>query len=197
MSNDDFFGKLQRIEADSMSIETYSNEHEQLIDEHRNWLKMIRRERPSKARHFKVAIYIRYYNQTKYDNYLEYHKKQFLDALSLVPNWSFVGFYIDEGMTAPNMETAAEWSRLLEDSFDGKVDLIITQKISNVSKKISEITWCARLLAAQENPIGIYFVSEDIFTLATYYMDDLRDTAFLPEGSDINNRLEQENDRHE
>lgn len=197
MSNDDFFGKLQRIKADSMSIETYSTEHEELIDEHRNWLKMIRRERPSKTRHFKVAIYIRYYNQTKYDNYLEYHKKQFLDALSLVPNWSFVGFYIDEGMTAPNMETAPEWSRLLGDCFEGKVDLIITQKISNVSKKISEITWCARLLAAQENPIGIYFVSEDIFTLASYYMDDLRDTAFLPEGSDINSRLEQENDRHE
>jgi hypothetical protein len=46
------------------------------------------------------------------------------------------------------MENAKEWTRLLEDCFDGKVDLIITQKVSNVSKKPSEISFCARILAA-------------------------------------------------
>ncbi len=195
MSNDEFYGKLKSIEDVQLAIEpVWSSRHEELLEEHKNWLKSIRHERPSKARHFKVAVYIRYYNQTKYDNYLEFHKKSFLDTLELVPNWEFVGFYIDEGMTAPNMETAPEWSRLLEDCFDGKVDLIITQKISNVSKKIHEITWCARLLAAQENPVGIYFISEDVFTLASYYMQDLRDVAFLPEGIEFNNRLEQEYD---
>lgn len=92
------------------------------------------------------------------------------------------------------MENAEDWSRLLDDCMTGKVDLIITQKISNVSKKISEVTWCARLLASLEKPVGIYFVSEDVFTLASYYMQDLRDTVFLPEGFEYNNRLEQAND---
>ena len=40
----------------------------------------------------------------------------------------------------------------------------------------------ARILAAQEKPVGIYFISEDIFTLASYYMKDLHETQFLPEG---------------
>ncbi len=197
MSKDDFFGKLQLIETEQMVIESFCNEHEKLLDEHRNWLNSIRRERPSKASHLRVAIYIRYYNQTKYENYLEYHKKQFLDTLALVPNWTFVGFYVDEGMAAPNMENADEWSRLLDDCIGGKIDLVITQKISNVSRKIPEITWCARLLASLEKPVGIYFISEDVFTLASYYMQDLRDPFFLPEGCDTNNRLEQENDRHD
>ena len=78
------------------------------------------------------------------------------------------------------METAPEWSRLLQDAFDGKVDLIITQKVSNVTRKMHEITILARLLAAQKHPIGIYFISEDIFTLASYYQEDLKDTTFLP-----------------
>ena len=78
------------------------------------------------------------------------------------------------------MESSPEWTRLLNDCFDGKVDLIITQKVSNVSKRIYEITLCARLLAAQNHPIGIYFISEDVFTLASYYREDLRDTYFLP-----------------
>ena len=62
-------------------------------------------------------------------------------------------------------------------------DLIITQKVSNVSKKMPEITICARLLAAQRHPIGIYFISEDLFTLASYYQEDLRDIGFLPDRS--------------
>ncbi len=148
------------------------------IAEHRAWLKSIKHERPLPKRHFKVAVYIRYFNQTKHENYLSYHKQQFMDTISLCPNWEFMGFYVDEGATAPNMESAKEWTRLLQDCFDGKVNLIITQKVSNVSKKQSEITFCARILAAMN--IGIYFISEDIFTLASYYQEDLRDSFFYP-----------------
>ena len=150
------------------------------LAEHRAWLKSIKHESPKPSHPFKVAVYIRYFNQTRYDNYLEKHKQQFLDTIGLCPMWEFVGFYIDEGGTSPNMESAPEWSRLLNDSFEGKVDLIITQKTSNISKKQSELTFCSRLLAALEKPVGIYFVSEDIFTLASYYQEDLRDPFFFP-----------------
>ena len=67
----------------------------------------------------------------------------------------------------------------------GKVNLIITQKVSNVSKKPQEITILSRLLAAQKPPVGIYFISEDIFTLASYYMQDMKDTCFFPEGWEV------------
>ena len=156
------------------------NERARKINEHREWLKRIRHEKPSPAVHFRVAVYIRYFNQTRHENYLDYHIKQFQDTLSLCPNWTLVDFYVDEGSTAPRMESAPEWSRLLQDCFDGKVDLIITQKVSNVSRDPNEISLCARLLAAQTPPIGIYFISEDLFTLASYYMGDLRDMSFFP-----------------
>ncbi len=148
--------------------------------EHKAWLKNIKRETPLPKHNYKVAVYIRYYNQTKHKNYLDYHKKQYLDTLALCPNWDFVGFYVDEGAVAPNMENAKEWSKLLSDCYEGKVNLIITQKASNVSKNLSELTFCARILAALDSPVGIYFVSEDIFTLASYYQEDLRDDYFLP-----------------
>ena len=156
------------------------SEQQTQLAEHRAWLKSIKHERPLPKRHFKVAVYIRYFNQTKYDNYLDFHKQQFIDTIGLCPNWEFVGFYVDEGGTAPNMETAEAWSNLLQDCYDGKVDLIITQKASNVSKKLSEISFCSRILAALEKPVGIYFISEDIYTLASYYQDDLKDPFFLP-----------------
>ena len=151
-----------------------------LLAEHRTWLKSIKRERPLPKKHYRVAVYIRYFNQTRYEDYLSVHKKQFLDTLALCPNWDFVGFYVDEGGTAPNMESAPEWSRLLQDCYDGKIDLVITQKASNISKKLSELAFCARLLASLQRPVGIYFVSEDIYTLASYYHEDLHDPFFLP-----------------
>ncbi len=152
-----------------------------LLLQHKKWLSTIRRERPNAAKAFKVGIYIRFFNQTKHKNYLELHKKQFSDAIALCPKWHLIDYYVDTGPTAPYMENAPEWSRLLSDCVDGKVDLILTQKISNVSHDISEITFCSRALAAMTPPVGIYFISEDIFTLASYYQADLRDIEFLPE----------------
>ncbi len=151
-----------------------------LIATHKAWLKKIKKEYPSPYQFFKVGVYIRYFNQTKYENYLDYHKMQFIDLIHKYPNWTLVDFYVDQGQTAPKMESAPEWCRLLEDCFNKKVDLIITHKVSNISRDANELTLCARLLAAQPHPVGMYFIGEDIYTLASYYQQDLRDRQFFP-----------------
>lgn len=178
----DIFDKLAAVEVtpDFYVPFTGNCEVDQKLHDHKVWLNSIRHEQPSPKKHFRVGIYIRYFNQTKYDNYLDYHIKQYRDTLELCPNWTLVDFYIDEGASAPNMESAKEWCRLLEDCFSGKVDLVITQKVSNVSRKHYEITFLARVLAALPSPVGMYFVSEDIYTLASYYQHDLKDTALFP-----------------
>ena len=187
MSEVDIYQKLTEIEeAPRFSmIFGESSDRSDKISEHRLWLQSIRKEHPLPATPYRVGVYIRYFNQTKYENYLDYHIKNFEDTLALCPKWTLVDFYIDEGATAPNMESAPEWCRLLDDCFDGKVDLIITQKVSNVSKKSQEITFVSRLLAALDKPVGIYFISEDIFTLASYYKADIQDKDFLPEGFQV------------
>lgn len=153
-----------------------------LVAQHRQWLKSIRHETPNPQTPFKVAVYIRFFNQTKYrdEEYLERNKEVFRATLSQYPMWEFVGFYIDNGSTAPYMENSTAWSELLSDCDAGKVDLIITQKVSNVSRDAQEMTICARILAARKPPVGIYFISEDLYTLASYYRDDLREPYFFP-----------------
>ncbi len=183
----DFYEKLTEVAENTQFSFSFSKDkkQEELLTEHRLWLQNIRKERPMPSKHYKVGIYIRYYNQTKYDNYLHYHKKQFSDTMALCPNWELYDFYIDEGSSTPNMENSPEWCRLLEDCMNGKVDLVITQKISNISKKPYEITVISRVLASQKHPVGIYFISEDIFTLASYYLEDMKDTCFFPEGWEL------------
>ena len=182
MENENVFERFTEIAAVTQYGEIFNGDTRkaQEIAQHKAWLQKIRHERPSTVRSYKIGIYIRYFNQTKYENYIYYHKKQFADSIALCPNWELVDFYIDNGASPPNMENAPEWSRLLEDCMSGKVDLIITQKVSNVSRTPEEISICARLLAAQPHPGGIYFISEDIFTLASYYLGDLRDPEFFP-----------------
>ena len=85
-------------------------------------------------------------------------------------------------MAAPHIENSKEWCRLLEDCFLGRVNLIVTQKVSSVSSDPEEMTFLSRVLAAQKKPVGIYFISEDIYTLASYYTQDLHQENLLPEG---------------
>jgi putative DNA recombinase len=172
--------ELEETEYPSFELCLSENWDSPLVAQHKQWLKTIRHETPNPKIPFKVAVYIRYFNQTKYSDYLERNKEVFRTTLSQYPMWEFVGFYIDNGSTAPNMESAVAWSELLSDCDDGKVNLIITQKISNISKKIHEVTFCARMLAARNPPVGIYFISEDMYTLASYYRDDLREPCFFP-----------------
>ena len=186
MDEPDVFAKLEEVSAITQYGEVFGDNTEKAkqIAAHKAWLQIVRKERPSPSFPYKVGVYIRYYNQTKYDNYLTYHTKLFTDSIALCPKWTLAGIYVDRGATAPRMENAENWSRLLTDCMDSKIDLIITQKISNVSSDPSEIAFCARMLAAQDHPIGIYFISEEVFTLSSYYMEDLHDTGFFPQGWD-------------
>jgi predicted ATPase len=83
------------------------------------------------------------------------------------------------------MSKSREWCRLLDDCFRGKVNLIVTRLLRSVSKDVRETEMVARLLARQDPPIGIYFRSEDIFTLASYFRDDMTEREFLPEGWEV------------
>ena len=160
------------------------NPKEKLLAQHRLWLATIQHEYPMPYIPYKIGVYIRFFNQTQYSDevYLSKHKQWFLDDIALCPMWSLVDFYIDYGSRAPHMESSKEWCRLLEDCLSGRVNLIVTQKAGNISDDPQELTLISRLLATQKPPVAIYFISEDIFTLASYYREDMTDRDMLPEG---------------
>ena len=159
------------------------NPKEKMLAKHRLWLATIQHEYPMPYVPYKIGVYIRFFNQTQYSDevYLSKHKQWFIDDIALCPRWTLVDFYIDNGSKAPHMESSGEWCRLLEDCLSGKVNLIVTKKAGNVSDDPQELNFISRILATQKPPIGIYFISEDIFTLASYYREDISDRHLLPE----------------
>lgn len=181
MDEIEVFGKLNAIATPQFAL-TFGETSEKAIKiaEHKAWLQTIRHERPSTTKEYKIGVYIRYFNQTKHDDYLTKHKKQFADTIALCPKWELVDFYVDEGNNAPKLKYSPDLVRLINDAMNGKVDLIITQLKKNITKYEEDLILLSRLLAAQTPPVGIYIVSEDIYTLASYHLEDLRDTEFLP-----------------
>ena len=175
----DIFAKLKQINDSEetlkyVSIFPYTDEHAMMVSKHRAIQRLSRPERPSTATTYRVGIYIRYFNQTKYENYLDYHIKQYQDTLALCPNWTLVDFYIDEGATAPNMETAKEWSRCLNDAIDGKFDLIITQKVSNISENNIDVIGLYK--SELEVCIEIFFVrGSKMIGREHYFFPELKD----------------------
>ncbi len=169
-------------EVNVFRLNDISDEQKALIRRHRQWLDQFRKEYPLPSHPYRIGVYIRYFNQTKHKNYLDYHKQQFSDTIAMCPLWKLEDFYVDRGPSAPNIESAPELCRLLNDCRKGKVNLVITQKISNMSRKAWDLTLILRMLASIN--VGVYFVSEDIFTTAAYYDMDRLDTEFLVPGLD-------------
>ena len=90
MSDIDVFQRMSEIAATPQFAMVFGDDNEltRKVVEHREWLKSIRHERPNPEVPFRVGIYIRYFNQTKYENYLDYHRKQFADTIALCPKWT-------------------------------------------------------------------------------------------------------------
>ena len=129
----------------------------------------------------RVAVYARVSTgDIRQTTSYELQKKYYEDFVVRHPNWTLVNIYADEGISGTSLAHRDEFNRMIADCRAGKLDLIITQKASNISKKQAELAFCARLLAALKHPVGIYFVSEDIYTLASYYQQDLHDACFFP-----------------
>ena len=87
MDSIDVFSRMSQIESSSnWLIEGNENtERAKKIAAHKEWLKTVTRERPNPNQTYRVAVYIRYFNQTKHENYLEYHVKQFMDTIEMCP----------------------------------------------------------------------------------------------------------------
>ena len=87
----------------------------------------------------------------------------FNDYISKVPNWKFIGSYIDEGISGTQVKKGEEFLRMIEDAKRHKFDLILTKEISRFSRStLDSIMYTQELLA---NGVGVYFLNDNINTI--------------------------------
>ena len=87
----------------------------------------------------------------------------FNDYISKVPNWHFIGSYIDEGISGTSVKNREEFLRMIEDAKNHKFDLILTKEISRFSRStLDSIKYTEELL---QNGVGVYFLNDNINTI--------------------------------
>lgn len=87
----------------------------------------------------------------------------FNDYINKVPNWRFIGSYIDEGISGTSVKKREEFLRMIEDAKKHKFDLILTKEISRFSRStLDSIKYTQELL---QNGVGVYFLNDNINTI--------------------------------
>ena len=66
------------------------NPRKAVLARHRLWLDSIPHEYPMPYTPYKIGVYIRYFNQTRHENYLEKHIQQYMDDIALCPRWTLI-----------------------------------------------------------------------------------------------------------
>lgn len=116
--------------------------------------------------HKRVAVYARVStddpNQT---SSYELQKNHYEDMVNRRPNWELVDIYADEGISGTSLQHRDNFLRMIEDCRVGKIDLIVTKSVSRFARNIIDCIGYVRQLKAENPPIGVFFETENIFTL--------------------------------
>jgi Site-specific recombinases, DNA invertase Pin homologs len=116
--------------------------------------------------HKRVAVYARVStddpNQT---SSYELQKNHYEDLVNRRENWELVDIYADEGISGTSLIHRDNFMRMIEDCRAKKIDLIVTKSVSRFARNIIDCIGYVRQLKAADPPIGVFFETENIFTL--------------------------------
>lgn len=114
----------------------------------------------------RVAVYARVStddpNQT---SSYELQKNHYEDMVKRKENWQLVDIYADEGISGTSLQHRDSFIRMIHDCQAGKIDLIVTKSVSRFARNIMDCIGYVRQLKAAEPPVGVFFETENIFTL--------------------------------
>ena len=114
----------------------------------------------------RVAIYARVStDDVSQTTSFELQKKYYEDFVSRHPKWELVGIYADEGISGTSTKKRDAFNKMMEDAKAGKIDLIITKSVSRFARNVENFLTAVRTLSEHKPRIGVFFESENIFSL--------------------------------
>lgn len=114
----------------------------------------------------RVAVYARVStDDPRQTSSYELQRNHYQDVVSQRPNWQLVEIYADEGISGTSLKHRDSFLRMIEDCKAGKIDLILTKSVSRFARNILDCIGYVRELKAMQPPIGIFFETENIYTL--------------------------------
>ncbi len=119
-----------------------------------------------KYRQKRVAAYCRV--STGSEEQLTSYKTQmkvYTEMIAENTDWEFAGLYADEGISGTRADKRPQFTKMIRDCMNGKIDLIITKSVSRFARNTVECLDFVRMLKARG--IGVIFEEQNIDTLKT------------------------------
>ncbi|MCL2499122.1 MAG: recombinase family protein [Defluviitaleaceae bacterium] len=134
----------------------------------------------------RVAYYARVSSDSDVQlNSLDNQIAYFDEFIKSTVNWTFVGGYVDEGLSGASVKKRDDFKRMVADGELSKFDLLITKEISRFARDtLDSIQYTRRLLASN---VGVFFQADNICTL--YSDSELRLTIMASLAQDELRRL--------
>lgn len=124
-------------------------------------------------------------NQTSsIENQTKYYTKKVEDT----PNWTLHEIYSDEGKSGTSTQHRTEFMRMIEDASQKKIDLILCASVSRFARNMSDCMTLVRQLKSMNpsHPVGVYFETENIYTLDPDCKQNLSIHAMLADWESAN-----------
>ncbi len=114
----------------------------------------------------RVAVYARVStDDPRQTSSYELQKNHYTDMVNQRTDWDLIGIYADEGISGTSLQHRDSFIKMIEDCKAGKIDLIVTKSVSRFARNVLDCIGYVRQLKAMNPPIGIFFETENIFTL--------------------------------
>lgn len=118
------------------------------------------------AKEKRVAVYVRVStgDPSQTSSY-ELQKNHYQDVVNRRSDMRLKEIYADEGISGTSLRRRDAFLRMMQDCRDGKIDIIVTKSVSRFSRNILDCIGYVRQLAALNPPVGVFFETENVFTL--------------------------------
>lgn len=118
------------------------------------------------TREKRVAVYVRVStDDPRQTSSYELQKNHYQDIVVNHPGWRLTQIYADEGISGTSLKHRDAFLQMIEDSRNGKIDLIITKGVSRFARNVLDCIGYVRQLAALNPPVGVLFETEGIYSL--------------------------------
>lgn len=115
-----------------------------------------------------VAVYARVSTKSEEQvSSIENQTKYYTEKIKKTPNWDMYEIYADEGKSGTSMKKRQEFKRMLADAAAKKMELILCASVSRFARNMADCMEQISNLKTTNpsHPVGVYFETENIYTL--------------------------------
>ncbi len=95
----------------------------------------------------------------------ELQQEHYQNLVGQHPNWDLQHIYADEGISGTSMKKRDQFNAMIQACREGRYDLIVTKAVSRFARNLLDCISLVRELKSQNPPVGIFFETDNLYTL--------------------------------